>query len=667
MMETWSNRIAWQRWVGAFCLAALAATIALTHTAARFAPYRYKVPSLPMAAQDGSARVGLDNGAMGPLQPPSALILRATAGERRQTSLTVLADNHVLCQVDIPASQSERVDCTITALSRQPTHEILVRANDGAPWTLDYLEVATHFGNVTEPNVVFITPKGIGWQRPGVFFTVLVTVVTFAGALLSVPRRRPWAARTFATLSGLALLLLLATLVTPLVSQFNLVLSQGTLCRWLVLARLSPLVAAGRQLFRASSRFTWPVAATRAVAVASLVLLGFWSVPRWQLPTIYDNNYSGFLKIQESFFDENPLVATLPGLKESLRVGEDGYDGEMMWALAFDPLATRFADRPAAYRDVVGITPGYRMGRIGFSLLTAIASGGDWFKFPRTMMWSIAGGLWLAAVALALLAQHAGKGAAFGFLILLVPGFWVSIQTGLPEPIAAAALLWGVLFLEIGLWLPGALCLGYSLLVRETGALAVLWIAFYCWRRRGYEMGIKVAAVALLPVVLWRAYLALMLWPAFGPAGVMFKSPSDLPLRGIVHTWQHVLAGDYWPHVWQLGFAARAFSVLLVLVALSSVLWFGRGALAIGTVAWAYALNALMLDFPAVWAHVWNTERTTFELFVVTAIVCATASLSRRQQQVATALAVLCAVHLTVSALDARLIRDTVVAMLIAS
>lgn len=666
MGNAWANAASRATW-RALALTALVLVVALTRTFATFQEQRYKVPDLPVAAAEGVTRIAVPPAALPGVSSSLALILRASPAREAPVTVVVTLDQRQVCELRLNAARSRRFDCTIPPLDAALEHRLELRSAGGALWSIESLEFATHFGETSAPLVAYVAPREANLDRPSRWLAALAALLTFVAGRMPVPERRGIGRRVMAAIAWLGISLLTLIAVAPLVSPFAVVISQGTLFRALALIHISALLTLGRSLFVAPAQRAWPGSIASAVAVGAVVLLGFWAVPRWQLSRMYENNYSGFLHIEADFFDKNPLVAGSPGLRETLRMGEDGYDGELMYFLAFDPLATAFADRPATYVDVVGATPGYRMGRIGFSMLTSLVTGGDWRQFPRAMVWLVIAATGLCAVALSLLAQRAGKRAAYGFLVLLIPGFWVSIQTGLPEPIAAAALLWGILLLELGLPLLGGLCLGGSLLVRETGVLAVLWVAFHCWRTRGRSRGLTVAVAGLVPMTVWRLYLGWRLWPAFGMASILAKSPSDIPGRGIVQMWQTVLAGDYWPHVWRLGFSARSFSLLLLMAALGSLFWFRRGALALGTVTIVYALSALMLDFPAVWAHVWNAERTTFELFVLTAVVFATTALSGVRRGAAIALAIASGIYLVFFALDSWLFRLAIVDLLIAS
>jgi hypothetical protein len=116
-------------------------------------------------------------------------------------------------------------------------------------------------------------------------------------------------------------------------------------------------------------RFSVPASARKWTSVAvgllvvCLVTACYGSYVRYQLRNDYHGNYSGFLQLSEDTFDSNPLVRDRPDIRRSLLLrGDNGYDGQFMYYMTFDPFMRRFD----SYRTVVDYPP-YRFGRIGFS------------------------------------------------------------------------------------------------------------------------------------------------------------------------------------------------------------------------------------------------------------------------------------------------------------
>jgi hypothetical protein len=288
--------------------------------------------------------------------------------------------------------------------------------------------------------------------------------------------------------------------------------------------------------------------------------------------------------------------------------------------MAFDPFLTGFA--PDRYLKIAD-SPPYRYGRIGFSLLIRIFSGGDPFRFPRTMVWLIVLSHVAGATFLVLLARRVGASVWLGLVYLLVPGFVVSLAAALPESIAAAFLLAG-LWAHRGSrrWLAVA-CWGSALLVRETGVVLVVMVAAWEWwgggqggrlwnwtasRRRALQL-----LIALAPVVLWRLYVGWRLYPALG-AEAFFHNPHDLtvPFLGFVELWSINDAAH------GLGQAYNIYYPLLLTALLLLAVWtlvVRPGPVAAAAVV--YALVAVSLNVRKIWHAVGNGERGTFESFLV--------------------------------------------------
>ena len=306
---------------------------------------------------------------------------------------------------------------------------------------------------------------------------------------------------------------------------------------------------ATRWLFgrRASAAGRWADGSRRFI-VAAIVAAIFATAMRARLADAYDGNYSGFLTVSRSSFDANPLVNARQDIRNSLRLAENGYDGQFMYYMTFDPLLRTFGRDPAQYGLVVDNVP-YRFGRIGFSLLTRIIAGkGSTILATMIAILRVwrdtaqlrAGQHWREEITQAI--DHAYA------LILVVPGFWRSLFGGLPEPLAAALLLAGVLCCARSKWIAAGACFAGSLLVRETGAVIVIAIAgsiAMAGRRRD---AVTLLLVSLVPVALWRIYVGWALLPAWGVSGFFGRAPViGWPFGGIADLWSAIHQGRYFP------------------------------------------------------------------------------------------------------------------------
>jgi hypothetical protein len=262
--------------------------------------------------------------------------------------------------------------------------------------------------------------------------------------------------------------------IAPWVSSYKVIVWVGTVLVSFAVFALPHLWTAAGWLVgaRTAPRGLW-VRAARPAIIGVGVLAVFWAVTRAQLRDRHDGNYSGFLAISRSLFDANPLLNSREDIRRSLQLlGNGGYDGQFMYYTTFDPLMRAFTDDPAKYRAVVDAVP-YRYGRIGYSALTRLIAGRRWQHYPATMIWLLLLSLGTSAFILAVWAQDAGVSPALGYLVMLVPGFWLSIETALPEPLAAVTLLASLLSVARERWLLAGVLFAIALLVRETGLVFV--------------------------------------------------------------------------------------------------------------------------------------------------------------------------------------------------
>jgi hypothetical protein len=292
-----------------------------------------------------------------------------------------------------------------------------------------------------------------------------------------------------------------------------------------------------------------------------------------------------------------------------------------MYFATFDPFLRAYRDHPATYRQFIDAPP-YRFGRIGFSLLTKLFSGDRWQLYPATMMWLIMGALFLCGLALALLAIQVGATPWWGALALAVPGFWQSLQSALPEPIAAALLLVGYLCLVRSKWWWAGALFAVSLLVRETGAILVVCLTAAMAMSGQRREAIRVAAIALVPLLAWRLYVGSVLFGDWGVQAFLFN-PAGLgvPFAGVLELWAVIHRGQYYPDVPALARAGVWYPVVVAAGFASATMLAVRLRNALGMAALLYAGMAITLQYASVWVHVGNAQRVTYEMFVALALL----------------------------------------------
>jgi hypothetical protein len=607
------------RLLRAVLIAGACALFFATHVYVQFTGTRAKVVRTPIVAADGIVRATAAPAVLKDLPAPFAVIARIRNESPAADRFVIQIDGVTVCDPSVAAKSTHRVDCVLNhEWSSRIPHDVTVRSAAGA-WALEYLELSTHHGQ-SFWGVALVVLPAISHQfvRPAIGWIACVWLALTGLLLLPAPSLPRWLAALYAAVAAFFVLWIVTFALAPWVSPYTVVVDAHSFANWLVVLLAPRLYLAGRAPVRVlvTSRAPW-IRAARPFIVGLLVFACFGAAVHRRLRESYDGNYSGFLHIAPATFERNPLLNTRDDVRRTLRFEEGGYDGQFMYFSAFDPLLRAFHDRPELYALYMDNAP-YRFGRIGYGWLTKVVSFNQWQRYPVTMIWLVLGALFLSALVLSFIARNAGAGAAWGLLVLLVPGFWESIQTSLPEPIAAALILAGCWCLMKGRWVVAAALFAGSVLTRETGVVLVVCVgvgAMLAGRRKAAFAGL---AGALLPFMAWRVYLGWVLFPSFGPAAFLpIARLSTWPFAGFVQLWSAVRQGTY-PAV--LTTSAITFPILLT-AAFVLALWIAirkPSALSVATVF--YGWLAISLDYQNVWVHVGNGMRTSYEVFVLLAL-----------------------------------------------
>ena len=604
-------------------LAALAVGVFVSvHAFTSFQGTRVKLVRSEQAPTDGAVRVSSlpRTGWRGAVR--LAVIATVSNHTAMPQHIRIAIDDRLVCDKTVGASASPRVDCASEAIDLSSAHRVDI-TGPASGWTVDTLELATHHGRSSDPLDLIVLPRGgQSFERPGAIFAALIAAAVLGLLLLPAsawPRRLIVIHRA---LIGLAALFGAVVVLAPFVSPFFLIVSIRTTMFWLGVSLSRRLWTAiifvfGRAVRGLPASWNAPLAAT---LIALLAGGTFWMVVARDLK-VYNGNYSGFIHIAKVFVDRNPLVANRDDIKATLKIEDPGgYDGQFMYFAAFDPFLLKLPNRPADYLQVMDDAM-YRYSRIGYSVLINWVSLGDWHRFPTVMIWLLLGSVMVGAFALAKLAQANGLSAAWGALMLLVPAFWQSILSCLPESLAAALLIAGYLLWTRGRSGWAALAFGFALLVRETTVIFVLAVIFSAWRsahwRRDWAL-----VLALLPLAVWRTYLGVTFMPVYGLQAFTETSPVlGIPFAGAAHVWGLISRGAYYEG--NAAFA-RASYLLPALqgsgLLLSLAMWrLYRRPIVVAAVI--YSLLAVSLNYDRVWVHVGNAQRVSYEMFVVLAII----------------------------------------------
>lgn len=215
--------------------------------------------------------------------------------------------------------------------------------------------------------------------------------------------------------------------------------------------------------------------------------------------------------------------------------GSEGYDGQFVYYIARDP-------RPqavAVYLDA----PAYRYQRILLPLLARALSLGnpDWIPWllPLIGILSLAGGTWALSVLLAGWDTNRWYALVYG----LWAGFTLALVVDLPEPLAYGLVAGGVLALERRRdWL-GWCLLGLALFARETTLLFVLAVLAAYLSQRQIRQSLGLALVALVPYLVFQAWLWLTFGqPGLASGGAMATPFEIIPYMGLLRIGQTSLA-----------------------------------------------------------------------------------------------------------------------------
>jgi hypothetical protein len=460
-------------------------------------------------------------------------------------------------------------------------------------------------------NVVVFVGRSEFHHAPA--WTAVLAGVSLGILLLFPPRRLPI---LFLAIERTTFVILAAPVLVQLFSQYRIVFTVRT---FVFLCLLSSWSRLARVWQKARSRWTLglPDDPRLAIIGVAAVSVGFFTSMMLQELREYDANYSGFLHLSERWATTAPFLQIRPDLKQSLLIHDEGYDGQFMYLMAFDPFLQCFRNDIAMYRRVVDDPP-YRYGRVGFPLLTRIVARGSPERFPAVMMWLVVLGNIPLAAALASLAWQGGRVPSSALTYLAIPSFAVSTAFALPEGLAAAGIVTGYAFWRSERRWLAVICFGLSLLIRETGLIFLLSLAFTSiLDKRRHDL--KWLVAAFLPLIFWRVFVASRFFRDFGPHAIV-TSPGDLDLP-FVGLAQLIRAG--WTHSQAAPETLSAIVFPMVLaVAFAMAVWSlieRRGELQVA--AAAYACIAISLNYSKIWSHVPSGERGTFETFLMLLLV----------------------------------------------
>jgi hypothetical protein len=483
----------------------------------------------------------------------------------------------------------------------------LTVTGDRAGWRLDRLEVSNARGFARGLMNFVIVPATQPLPAPP-WSAIVALLLAVALLVRGARRERAPGSRWLWALPWISLPLMFAIAASGLVSPYRVVLEPRTFILLLV-AGTAPWAAALRQPILTAVRSRGIVGAAIVTAGAAVL---FYGAVVADLNRTFDGNYSGFLRMTHAVADRAPFLSERADIRQSLILYDEGYDGQFMYLMTFDPFLRAFRDEPERYRDVVDFPP-YRFGRPAYSVLALALSLGNPLLLPQTMVWLVVVASGVMAGCLSVWGWRQSAPWWSPLLVLAIPGYLFSVTVALPEALATACLLVGLTTIDRPRPVVAIVALGAALLVRETGlvlvAAVVMAQAHRSWQWRAWMLGLS-----LLPMLIWRFYVGVTLYADWG-ATAFFPSPGDfaVPLAGIHDLWQAVARGSHpRPEV----SAAIAYPLVLGVAGAASVWGLYQTRSAFGAAAVVYAGIALCLNYEKIWSHVPSAERGTHELFL---------------------------------------------------
>jgi hypothetical protein len=350
----------------------------------------------------------------------------------------------------------------------------------------------------------------------------------------------------------------------------------------------------------------------RPVISGLIALLAFTAfvVGRWDLWA--RRSIGRFILIGEHFAHTAQLPPGMP-----LRAAY-GYDGQFYYRLANNP----FNFSHTAYGITVDRT--YRFMRIGYPVITWLASAGQRALIPYMLVAVNVAALAALAYLGAMFARQSGRHAAWG---LLLPGYFglvTSLSRDTAEPVAAAFLLAGLLAVRARRPYLAALLLAFGALTRETVMVAVAAIAIVrltgLARRRirpGREDIAWIGPAAVFAAWQVVVYAVIGTFPLLADGGRNAGAPLIAPAEAIKHNLLHIDFGSYnGVDIW-----LAEVAVLLVFAIAALISWRASRAPIHEKVALVLFVIEICVITPSTWSSRTADLRSFVEVFLMAVIV----------------------------------------------
>jgi hypothetical protein len=242
-------------------LAGLAALTMATHVFVAIDRIRVKVVEAPTAATAAVVRATtVRSPAANELRSPFALIARINSQSAERNSFSISVDGASVCKRDVAGGGSRRVDCAVAGpWNPRGEHEVAIQG-PATPWTLEYLELATHHGNTDGAHYLVVLPAASDHYARPAFGWVIATFLLLTAAILLLPAAPPlpgWVRVLYRVVVGVVVLELAVSQISQWISDYRIVVSAGTFARLLILPFIPRLWVAGRTSVSAFFKRYW--------------------------------------------------------------------------------------------------------------------------------------------------------------------------------------------------------------------------------------------------------------------------------------------------------------------------------------------------------------------------------------------------------------------------
>ncbi len=243
----------------------------------------------------------------------------------------------------------------------------------------------------------------------------------------------------------------------------------------------------------------------------------------WLVVTILSLIYVVFT-IAQNNGDPLALVTIGTRFSEGNPVGTEGYDGQFVYYIARDPSTA------AQYIDV----PAYRFQRILLPLLGRLLAFGQESLIPWTLLIVNVVALGAGTALMERLLTEHGANRWYALSYGLTIGTFGSVRLSLPEPLAYALVLGGIVLASRGRWLWSAFLFSLAALAKETTLLfAGGYVLYWLYQRRS-RVAVLFGVVVIAPFAFWQFVLYSRLGAfGIGSGGALATNFEIVPFAGV--------------------------------------------------------------------------------------------------------------------------------------